>query len=98
MSDLSSTSDGLLEFSKALANEKRQQILLGIFTDKQEHTVGEIAERVGIAPSTTSEHLAILKRAGVLVAEKRQKEVYYRVNKARVRELLAVIQRWLTCC
>lgn len=98
MSNHSSASDALLEFSKALANEKRQQILLGIFTDKREHTVGEIAERVGIAPSTTSEHLAILKRAGVLVSEKRQKEVYYRVNKARVRELLAVIQHWLACC
>ncbi len=98
MSTSGLANDALLAFSKALANEKRQQILLGIFTDKQEHTVGEIADRVGIAQSTASEHLAILKRAGVLLAEKRQKEVYYQVNKARVRELLAVIQRWLSCC
>ena len=75
MSAQVSANDALLAFSKALANEKRQQILLGIFTDKQEHTVGEIADRVGIAPSTASEHLAILKRAGVLLAQKRQKEV-----------------------
>ena len=98
MSSPLSANDPLLGFARALANEKRQQILLGIFTDKQEHTVGDIAERMGIAQSTASEHLAILKRAGVLVAEKRQKEVYYRVDKARVRELLAVIQHWLACC
>ena len=90
--------DALLAFSKALANEKRQQILLSIFVDKQEHTVGEIAERVGIAPSTASEHLAILRRGGILVANKRQKEVYYTVNKERVQELVSVIQAWLTCC
>jgi len=90
--------DALLAFSKALANEKRQQILLSIFVDKQEHTVGEIAERVGIAPSTASEHLAILRRGGILVANKRQKEVYYSVNKERVQELVSVIQAWLTCC
>lgn len=98
MSTSDIANEALLAFSKALANEKRQQILLEVFTDKQEHTVGEIADRVGIAQSTASEHLAILKRAGVLLAEKRQKEVYYQVNKARVRELLAVIQRWLSCC
>lgn len=98
MTNHSSANDPLLEFSKAFANEKRQQILLGVFTDKQEHTVGEIAERMNIAQSTASEHLAILKRAGVLVAEKRQKEVFYRVNKERIQELLSVIQHWLTCC
>ena len=88
----------LLDFARALANEKRQQMLLDIFTDKQAHTVGHIAERIGIAPSTASEHLAILKRAGVLTAEKRAKEVYYQINKARVAELLALIQNWLDCC
>lgn len=90
--------DALLAFSKALANEKRQQILLSIFVDKREHTVGQIAERVGIAPSTASEHLAILRRGGILVAKKQQKEVYYTVNKERVQELVNMIQAWLTCC
>ncbi|NJN55117.1 MAG: winged helix-turn-helix transcriptional regulator [Anaerolineae bacterium] len=39
------------------------------------HTVGEIAERVGIANSTASEHLTILRNAGVLTSEKRDREV-----------------------
>lgn len=98
MSKPTSVNSPLLDFARALANEKRQQILLGVFTDKQEHTVGDIAERMEIAQSTASEHLSILKRAGILTAEKRAKEVYYQIDKARVRELLAVIQDWLACC
>lgn len=88
----------LLSFCKSLANENRQDILFSVFTDKQAHTVGEIAERIGIAPSTASEHLTLLKNAGVLVSEKRHKEVYYSVNKDAIKELVKYIQHWLTCC
>jgi DNA-binding transcriptional ArsR family regulator len=69
-----------------------------VFVDKQEHTVGEIAQKVGIANSTASEHLTILKNAGVLVSEKRDREVYYQVNKDVIREYVTLIETWLTCC
>lgn len=90
--------EDFLQFCKGLANANRQHILFSVFVDKQEHTVGEIAEKVGIANSTASEHLAILKSAGVLVSEKRDREVYYRVNKERIREYVTLIETWLTCC
>ena len=90
--------EDFLQFCKGLANANRQQILFAVFVDKQEHTVGEIAEKVGIANSTASEHLTILKGAGVLVSEKRDREVYYRVNKEMIREYVTLIETWLTCC
>jgi DNA-binding transcriptional ArsR family regulator len=90
--------ENFLQFCKGLANANRQHILFSVFVDKQEHTVGEIAHKVGIANSTASEHLTILKNAGVLVSEKRDREVYYQVNKDVIREYVTLIETWLTCC
>ncbi len=90
--------DELLDFFRGLANENRQKIIFAIFVDKDEHTVGEIASALGLAPSTTSTHLAQLKRAGILVSEKRNKEVYYKINKERIELFVEYIGNWLTCC
>lgn len=88
----------LLELFKSLASEKRIELMFTVFGDKQEHTVGEVAERLQIANSTASAHLAILRRAGILLAEKRAREVYFRVNKDAVQSLVRHLEHWLTCC
>jgi ArsR family transcriptional regulator len=64
-------------FLKALASETRQAILV-LFTTRETLTVNQIAEAVGIGQSTASEHLAVLRRAGLLSATRAGKEVYYR--------------------
>lgn len=60
-------------FLKALASEKRQEIMF-LFKEKSRLTVNEIAELVGIGQSTASEHLAVLKRAGILLSKKKVKK------------------------
>lgn len=87
------------DFLKALSNETRQQIVLGVFGDGQERTVNEVAEAAGVGQSTASEQLAILKRGGVLSARRAGKEVYYRPDRARI---LASLRRLTdivaSCC
>lgn len=90
--------ENYLVFFKALANENRQRILFEVFSDKKEHSVQEIAKRIGLANSTTSEHLSILKRASVIISRKQDKEVFYSVNKEHIEEVMEVIKNWLTCC
>ncbi len=85
------------EFLKACASETRQKILF-LFADGAERTVGQIAEALDIVPSTASEHLAILKRGGLLDAERGGKEVYYRPNRARIVALLKKVTELLTAC
>ena len=92
------SSETLLEFSRALANENRQDILFQVFSDKQPHSVSEVASRIGLAQSTTSEHLSILRRAGILSARKIDKQVFYTVDKDSVERVIAALQHWLTCC
>ncbi|HMV78376.1 MAG TPA: metalloregulator ArsR/SmtB family transcription factor [Leptospiraceae bacterium] len=88
----------LSDFFKALGNDKRQEILLNVFSDFKEHNIGEVAKKAGIAQSTASEHLSFLKRAGILTSEKVEKEVFYRVDRESVLSALDEIRTVLSCC
>ena len=85
------------DFLKAAASETRQRILF-LFVDGEPKSVGQIAEQLDIGPSTASEHLAILKRGGLVDATRDGKEVYYRPNRARTLELLKKLTDLLTNC
>jgi DNA-binding transcriptional ArsR family regulator len=85
-------------FLKALGNEKRQEILLNIFADEQEHNIGEVASRAGIAQSTASEHCSLLKRAGILGSRKVEKEVFYRVDRQKIIAIIDEVRSMLNCC
>ncbi len=87
----------LRDFLKAAASETRQKILC-LFVDGRPRTVGQIASELDIVPSTASEHLAILKRGGLLDAERDGKEVYYRPNRTRTLALLKKLSEVLTTC
>lgn len=54
---------------------------------------GDLAEEIGLAASTTSEHLRILKEAGVLTGEIARPRVCYALAPHAVRPLLAFLTR-----
>ena len=87
----------LLEFVKSLASETRMSILL-LFLDGQERTVNQVTEAIGLGQPTTSEHLAVMKRSGVLTSEKRGKEVYYRPNRLQIAQQLEYLSSLLKRC
>jgi DNA-binding transcriptional ArsR family regulator len=64
-------------------------------------TVNQVAELVGIGQSTASEHLALLRRAGLLGATRSGKEVYYRPDYGRMvgsaEQLLAYLKSCARC-
>ncbi len=55
-----------------------------------ERTVGELQAALELDSSGTSQHLAALRRIGVLTARRDRSKVYYHVRDPRVFELLAV--------
>ena len=57
---------------------------------------GEISRRLGIVASTLSGHLAVLKRAGLLTATRRQREIHYAANLAIVNDLVGFLLA--DCC
>ncbi|MER6138771.1 metalloregulator ArsR/SmtB family transcription factor [Streptomyces sparsogenes] len=86
--------DDLQVFLKALASSTRQR-LFAHFADGEELTVGEVAERAGLGPSTTSEHLAVLRRGGLLQSTRSGKLVRYRADKEGIAELLGQLHSYL---
>ncbi|AHM05070.1 transcriptional regulator, ArsR family [Roseibacterium elongatum DSM 19469] len=56
----------------------------------------EIARRLHIVPSTLSGHLAILKRAGILTATRRQREIHYKADLACMNALMEFLLS--DCC
>ncbi|WP_309114623.1 metalloregulator ArsR/SmtB family transcription factor [Saccharothrix sp.] len=85
-------------FLKALAGETRQQLMLQ-FADGGELTVGQAAERAGIAHSTASEQLSLLREGGLLTSRRDGKTVYYRADGTRIAQALTELQNHLlTCC
>jgi len=74
-----------------LANSKRLQIieLLG----KSERTVTELSADLDIAQATTSQHLAIMRKSGVVETRKDGNFVYYRLADQKIAEACAVMSR-----
>jgi ArsR family transcriptional regulator len=50
-----------------------------------------ISERLGLAASTISHHMALLREAGLVHARKQGTWVYYSLDRARLREVARAI-------
>jgi len=83
--------DDLETVFSALAHEQRRHILLTL-KFRGEMTAGDIAKRFACSWPTTTGHLQVLEKAGLLIVEKRGRERLYRLDTAR---LLAVTGDWL---
>jgi len=71
---------------KLLSDPTRVLILTEL--DRTPATVGQIAERVGVAQPTASVHVRQLREAGLLHATREGSSTSYRVQRSRVREAL----------
>jgi ArsR family transcriptional regulator len=82
---------------KALADKNRIRILKML--EKRSLCVCEITAILGLAVSTTSKHLSILKDAKLIFEQKEGKWVNYHLNKTTqnkyAREALTLIKTWM---
>jgi DNA-binding transcriptional ArsR family regulator len=76
---------------RSLNHKLRQQILALIETEKK-ITVTEIYVRMRLEQSVASQHLAILRRAGIVTTQRDGKFIYYTVNYKRIDEINQFIQ------
>lgn len=68
----------VVAFSHALADETRWRIALLIFSEPM--CVCELADILGMPQSSVSSHVQVIKKAGILESEKREKWIYYRLS------------------
>ena len=67
------------EVFKALGHPTRLWIVKQL-ADGGEHCVCEFVEAVGADFSTVSQHLSVLKQAGIIIDDKRGKQVFYQLT------------------
>lgn len=82
------------EFFKTLGHPVRIRVLE--LLSVREHAVAEMLPEVGIEPANLSQHLAVLRRAGLVTTRKEGATVYYALISPHVAELLAVARQILT--
>lgn len=70
------------EICKVLTDPKRLMIIDALRAG--ERSVGELAERVGMRLPNASQHLAVLRRAGLIDARREATTVYYRLAEPRI--------------
>ncbi len=71
---------------RALNHRLRQQILL-LLQENPKLTVSQIYEKLHLEQSVASQHLAIMRRAGIVKTERDKKFVYYKLNNDRIAQI-----------
>ncbi|MEQ9607371.1 MAG: metalloregulator ArsR/SmtB family transcription factor [Kiloniellaceae bacterium] len=77
--------------AKALAHPARVKVVQTLL--RRRSCIGcDIVEEIGLAASTTSEHLRILKEAGLIVGEIARPRICYSLNPVAVQPLRVFLQ------
>ncbi len=78
----------LSQFFKALAEPNRMSIFNHLCKCRTKVNVNEVSSCCNVDLSVVSRHLSTLKKAGVLSAEKKGKEVFYSVDGKEIAKAL----------
>ena len=76
---------------KALANRHRLIIICQL--SEKERSVGELAALLNIRDSTVSQHLALLRKDGLVTARRDGQTIWYSIGSAPARELVGALYR-----
>lgn len=71
---------------RSLNHKLRQQIIKTIF-ESQRLTVTELYIKLRLEQSVASQHLAILRKAGIVKTERDGKFIFYSINPARIESI-----------
>lgn len=68
-------------------NHKLRQQMIKLLDESDKMTVTEIYVKLRLEQSVASQHLAILRRAGIVITKRDGKFIYYAINYSRVAEV-----------
>ncbi len=81
--------DQASDLLKALSNRHRLLIICQLVD--HEKSVGELAEALGLRDSTVSQHLALLRKDGLVTARREGQTIYYSITSEPAREVLKTL-------
>ena len=85
-----------ISITKALSDENRVRTLMMLHDG--ELCVCQLIEMLGLAPSTVSKHMSILRQARLVQARKEGKWMYYRLPDGDAPQCVLEALRWVQKC
>jgi DNA-binding transcriptional ArsR family regulator len=90
LDDLRQSADNASAFLKSLGNAQRLRIMCLIL--EKERPVGELADAVELNQSAVSQHLALLRREGLLKTRRVGQTVFYQLADKKVSKFLNLLE------
>jgi ArsR family transcriptional regulator len=81
------------ETLRTLAHPRRLEILHELAAEPS--TVGRLADRIGLTQPNVSQHLALMRNSGVVIAERQGREIRYRLADEDVLRACALMRQAL---
>lgn len=78
------------ELLKALGNQRRLMVLCKLI-ERNELTVGQLAEAANLSQSALSQHLARMREEGLVTFRREGQTLWYRIADRRLEALLATL-------
>lgn len=83
----------LVTVIKAIADKNRVRLLFAL--KRQKLCVCQLTEMLGLAPSTVSKHISLLKSARLVESQKQGRWVYYSLSEKRISPIAKEAVNWL---
>ncbi len=77
-------------------NHKLRQRIIDLLEEHNQMTVTDIYIKLRLEQSVASQHLAILRRAGVVITERNGKYIYYSLDQTRLSQISKLVEE-LAC-
>ncbi|MDP6952369.1 MAG: metalloregulator ArsR/SmtB family transcription factor [Alphaproteobacteria bacterium] len=89
--EMDRTADAASDLLKALANRHRLMIVCQLVDG--ERAVSDLAARLGIRQTTVSQHLALLRKDGIVATRRDGQTIYYRIGSDNARAIVETLYR-----
>ena len=73
-------------------NHKLRQRIVDLLEDSDTMTVTDIYIKLRLEQSVASQHLAILRRAGVVITDRQGKFIYYSLDRSRLTQINKLVE------
>ena len=73
-------------------NHKLRQRIIDLLEENDQMTVTDIYIKLRLEQSVASQHLAILRRAGIVITERQGKFINYSLNKERLAQISQLVE------
>jgi len=73
-------------------NHKLRQRIIDLLDEHHQMTVTDIYIKLRLEQSVASQHLAILRRAGIVITERQGKFINYALNKERLAQISQLVE------